>query len=120
MAADRKTILDYYYSHGYPDAKFEFARRQNDADHVDVSYKITEGEQQFVRDVIVTGIHTTKQSLIDKNMKLKAGDPLATIQMTNEQRRLYNLGVFARVDAAIQDPDGDKATQIRALRYRRG
>ncbi len=108
VAADRKTILDYYYSHGYPDAKFEFARRQNDADHVDVSYKITEGEQQFVRDVIVTGIHTTKQSLIDKNMKLKAGDPLATIQMTNEQRRLYNLGVFARVDAAIQDPDGDE------------
>jgi outer membrane protein assembly complex protein YaeT len=108
VAADRKTILDYYYSNGYPDAKFEFAREQIDANHINLSYRITEGEQQFVRDVIVTGIRTTRQSLIDKNMKLKAGDPLATIQMTNEQRRLYNLGVFAKVDAAIQNPDGEE------------
>jgi len=115
IAADRKTTLDYYFSNGYPDAKFEFARADAGPYRVDLTYKITEGKQQFVRDVIVTGIKTTKERLIDNNMDLHAGDPLATIQMTNEQRKLYNLGVFAKVDAAIQNPDGD--TQDKYVLY---
>lgn len=108
IAADRKTILDYYFSNGYPDARFEWARAEAGPNRVNVTYKITEGKRDFVRDVIVTGIHTTKQKLVDNNMDLHSGDPLAPIQMTNEQRKLYNLGVFAKVDAAIQNPDGDE------------
>jgi outer membrane protein assembly factor BamA len=32
--------------------------------------------------------------------------------MTETQRRLYDLGVFARVDTAIQDPDGDTPSKF--------
>ncbi len=106
VASDRKTILDYYFSNGYPNATFAWARAEAGPERVDVTYKIAEGEEQFVRDVIVTGIHETKQRLVDNNMSIHAGDPLSTIQLTNEQRQLYNLGVFAEVNAAIQNPDG--------------
>ena len=108
IATDRKTILDYYYSNGYPDARFEWTRADAGPDRVNVTYKISQGERRYVRDVVVTGLRTTKQRVINNNMKLHAGDPLATIQMTNEQRQLYNLGIFAKVDAAIQNPDGDE------------
>ena len=107
IAADRKILLDYYYSNGYPNANFEWSRKNAGVEHVDLTYKITEGRQQFIRDVLITGLKYTKPGFVDKNMTLSAGDPLATIKMTNEQRKLYNLGIFAKVDAAIQDPDGD-------------
>jgi outer membrane protein insertion porin family len=38
---------------------------------------------------------------------LNPGDPLSLTKMADTQRRLYDLNVFARVDAAIQDPDGE-------------
>lgn len=124
IAADRKTILNHYYSNGYPKASFEWSRTSSGPNQVDIVYKIVEGERQFVRDVIVTGIETTKQRVIDKNMELHAGDPLAPLQMTNEQRKLYDLGIFAKVDAAIQNPDGDELDKFvlydieEASRYR--
>jgi hypothetical protein len=38
---------------------------------------------------------------------LKPGDPLSPTAERETQRKLYDLGVFARVDTAIQNPDGD-------------
>ena len=35
------------------------------------------------------------------------GDPLSQGSMIESQRRLYDLGIFARVDTALQNPDGD-------------
>ena len=35
--------------------------------------------------------------------------------MGDMQRRLYNLGVFDKVDMAIQNPDGDTERQVRDL-----
>ena len=40
-------------------------------------------------------------------MTLNPGDPLSPTADHRDQRRLYDLGVFARVDAAIQNPDGE-------------
>src|SRR5262249_60366750 len=39
--------------------------------------------------------------------QLNPGDPLSPTAITSAQRRLYDLGVFARVDAAIENPDGE-------------
>jgi outer membrane protein assembly factor BamA len=44
---------------------------------------------------------------VDKNITLKAGEPLSLIEQTEIQKRFYDLGIFARVDTAIQNPDGD-------------
>ena len=38
---------------------------------------------------------------------MKPGDPLSPNAMRDTQHRLYDLGVFARVDTAIQNPDGN-------------
>jgi outer membrane protein insertion porin family len=76
---------------------------------VDVSYTIREGGREFVRQVLFNpgGLAHTRPSLVYKNLKLNPGDPLSPTAMSETQRRLYDLGVFSRVDMAMQDPDGE-------------
>lgn len=107
VAADRDTILAHYFSHGFASATFEWASTPAaEANRVNLEFHINEGQQQFVRDVRVEGLQTTKQKLVDQQIRMKPGDPLSPIAMADTQRRLYDLGVFARVDAAIQNPEG--------------
>jgi outer membrane protein insertion porin family len=109
LAADRSVVLTYYYENGFPSATFQSRWVQTAPHHVDVTYSISEGNRQYVRQVITSGITRTRPSLYEKEITLHAGDPLSPVQETNIQKNLYDLGVFARVDTAIQDPDGDDA-----------
>jgi outer membrane protein insertion porin family len=109
VATDRDAILAYYFAHGFAGATFEWsARPSDDPTRVNLEFHVNEGRQQFVRDVIVQGLRTTKQKLVDQQIHLASGDPLSPIAMADDQRRLYDLGVFARVDAAVQNPDGEE------------
>ena len=108
MASDREYILTYYYSRGFPDATFSAAWQPSPTpEHANIVYTIKEGEQQFVREVITSGLKTTRQSYLDKHITMKAGQPLSPIQETEIQRQFYDLGIFARVDTAVQNPEGD-------------
>jgi outer membrane protein assembly complex protein YaeT len=107
LASDRSVVLTYYYEHGFPDAKFKSSWVQTAPHHVDVTYTVTEGNRVYVRRVITSGISRTRPSLYKNVITLKPGDPLSPVQETDIQKNLYDLGVFARVDAAIQNPDGD-------------
>ena len=108
VAVDRDTILEKYFEAGFPGAAFEWSSKPAaDASHVDLAYTVREGNRQFVREVIYSGNRTTRPRLINRTLGLNPGDPLSPTAITDTQRKLYDLGVFARVDAAIQDPDGE-------------
>jgi outer membrane protein assembly complex protein YaeT len=109
VATDQDTILGYYNSSGYPDATFEATTRPaKAASRVDLRYTIREGQRQFVRQVLQSGYTTTDPALIENRIRdLEAGAPLSQTAIIDNQRRLYDLGIFARVDAAIQNPDGE-------------
>ena len=109
IANDRKAILTYYYTHGFPAAKFEAGWKQSGDRRVDIVYTITEGPRQYVRDVLISGNRITRQSLLNRNIRMKAGEPLSPVQETTIQQNLYDLGIFARVDTAIENPDGAAA-----------
>jgi outer membrane protein assembly complex protein YaeT len=107
LATDRNAVLTYYYEHGFPSAEFKAKWQPSGVPHhVNVVYEVTEGARQFVRRVMTSGNHITRQSLIDHIITLKPGDPLSPVEETNIQKRFYDLGVFARVDTAIQNADG--------------
>ncbi len=107
LASDRNQVLTYYFSHGFPAADFKAAWQPSGVpNHVNVVYTIKEGSRQFVRDIVTSGLRTTRQSMVDKQITLHAGDPLSPIAQTDIQKRFYDLGVFARVDTAIENPDG--------------
>lgn len=108
VAVDRDAILAQYFESGFPNATFEWNSAPASQPHrVDLRFVVHEGVQQFIRQVLVTGNKVTKDRLINRNLKLNPGDPLSPTAITDTQRRLYDLGVFARVDAAIQNPDGE-------------
>ena len=47
-----------------------------------------------------------KHLVRERIRNLEPGDPLSQSSMIESQRRLYDLGIFARVDTALQNPDG--------------
>ncbi|HEX3879096.1 MAG TPA: POTRA domain-containing protein [Bryobacteraceae bacterium] len=108
VAIDRDYILSRCTAAGYASAEFNFHAAPGQGEHdMTLQYEITLGPFQRVRDVLITGMRTTRYSLIKPAIRMEPGDPLSLDAMGAIQRRLYNLGVFDKVDMAVQDPDGD-------------
>jgi outer membrane protein insertion porin family len=112
VASDRDATLDYYFNNGYAEAKFEFTiAPAEEPNHVNLEFVVTPGSRLYVRDVLISGLSRTKPELVRNRINLKPGDPLSQDRITGSQRRLYDLGIFARVNAAIQNPDGNEPTK---------
>ncbi len=108
VATDRDYLLTAYQSAGYPDVSFDWRMTPGSVpSEVKLAYIVTPGKQRFVRDVLITGDHRTSHRIIDPAITLKSGQPLSWTAMGDMQRRLYDLGVFDKVDMAIQNADGD-------------
>jgi outer membrane protein assembly complex protein YaeT len=108
VAMDRDYIINVYQSAGYPDVTFDWRATPGPGPHeMSLRYTVVAGQPRYIRDILISGLHLTRQRLVAPILSLKAGDPLAWTEMGNVQRRLYNLGVFDKVDMAIQNPDGD-------------
>jgi len=107
VAIDRNSVLEQYQSAGYANAVFDFRAAPAGPNRIDLTYNITEGTPQYVRDVVITGMHTSRHRLVDPLVSLHAGEPLSWTEMGRMQRHLYNLGVFDQVDMAVQNQDGE-------------
>jgi outer membrane protein insertion porin family len=112
VAADRDYILNYFYNAGYPNATFDYYLDSvSIPNRVKLRFKLNLGKREYVRQVLVSGLNRTKPRLVNDRIKLKEGDPLSLTKITDTQRKLYDLGIFARVNTAIQNPDGDEANK---------
>lgn len=110
LAGDRNEAVTYYYTRGFPNTAFRGTWQPSGSPHhVNVVYAITPGDRQYVRGVLTSGLHSTRRKMVDKNITLQPGDPLSPVEQTEIQKHLYDLGIFARVDTAIENPDGDTA-----------
>jgi outer membrane protein assembly complex protein YaeT len=103
---DREIVLNYFFNNGFPDATFEASakRSPDDPNRRDVTYTIHPGEQVIVDQVYVAGLNHTRDSVVQREVQIKAGDPLSQVDMLNTQKRLYDLGIFSQVDTAVQNP----------------
>jgi outer membrane protein assembly complex protein YaeT len=109
IADDRANFLNYYYGLGYLSANFDFFVTPGPKpETVEIRYVMRPGTRKYVRQVLVSGLDTTRRNLVFDRIELKSGSPLSLTQETDTQRRLYDLGIFARVNSAIQNPDGDE------------
>jgi outer membrane protein assembly factor BamA len=110
VVGDRDLILGYYLSHGYDKAQLTLFQETDpkDAGLVDITLKIDEGQQFFVRQLLVSGERFTRHSTTDQQITIKEGGPLDESALLTTQRKLYNLALFNQVNAAIQNPAGDQ------------
>ena len=109
IAGDREAIMNHYFNHGFPDVELEAtsAPISDDSTRMEVTFKVSEGRQVFVSQVLVTGLQATHPFVVDREITVKPGDPLNQSAMFDSQRNLYDLGIFNEVDVAVQNPEGD-------------
>ena len=106
VAQDRDIVLNYYFNQGFPNASFQATATPAGDHHMDVVFHVTEGDRVYVDQVLVSGREFTRAYVIDRELQVKAGDPLSQANILDTQQRLYDLGIFSQVDTAVQDPDG--------------
>ena len=107
VAADRDSILTYFFNDGYPDASFSWTQTEGPSNGLaDLAFTIQMGERQYVRGVLVRGLETTDAGLVASRILLKSGDALSQSQISQSQQKLYDLGIFAKVQTATQNPGG--------------
>lgn len=109
VAQDRDSVVNFYFNRGFPDVKFEaFAEPDpQEANRMNVRFKITEGEQQFVDRVIISGLENTRRYVVQRELEIHNDEPMSQQKMLDTQRKLYDLGIFNEVNLAIQNPQGD-------------
>lgn len=109
VAADRDTILNYYFNNGYPDATFDWTETPGPGPtQVDLRFTVQTGKQVFVRNIFVRGLRRTNPDLVARRITLKDREPVSQARISDSQQRLYDLGIFSKVQTALQNPDGDE------------
>jgi outer membrane protein assembly complex protein YaeT len=111
LARDRDTLLTYYLSQGFDQARVEVTQQiePGGINKVDVLFHVTEGRQIFVRKVLLSGLHYTHPATVAKAITLHPGDPLNETALQQTQRNLYDFALFNEIDTAIENPSGSEA-----------
>jgi outer membrane protein insertion porin family len=110
LGNDRQSILSYYFNHGFSNATLEITTKPSPGqpNREDVTYTIHEGEQFFVKQVMVAGLEHTRSFIVQREIQEVAGQPLSQQELLDTQSKLYDLGIFSQVDTAVQNPEGSE------------
>jgi outer membrane protein insertion porin family len=110
LAGDRDALLTDYLGRGFDQVQIDVENQTEDADatKVDVTFHIREGQQIFVRKVLLSGLHYTRTDTVAKAITLHPGDPLSQTALADMQRNMYEFALFNEVNTAIQNPNGDE------------
>jgi outer membrane protein insertion porin family len=119
LAGDREALLTYYLSRGFDQAQVtvtqaaashesKAASDGKSTGQVDVTFHIHEGEQVFLRRVLITGLHYTRPQTIAHGITMKEGEPLDETALLDTQRNLYDLALFNEVNPVIENPTGQE------------
>lgn len=108
LAGDRDALLNAYLEKGFEQVNIDISQtfETRDAQKVDVTFRVTEGEQIFISKVLTTGFTFTRPATIAKAITIHAGDPLNQSALLDTQRNLYNYALFNEVNMAIENPNG--------------
>ena len=124
LAGDRDALMSEFLNRGFEQVAVEITQQPHagDANKVDVYFHITEGPQVFVRNVLLTGLHHTRPTTVERAITLHSGDALNQTAMMDTQRNLYDLSLFNEVNVAVENPNGAdtrKTVMLQAVEARR-
>ena len=122
LSGDRDTVLQYYLSHGFDQAKVEIEQEKAEArqDQTDVSLNVTEGQQVFIDRVLLSGVVKTKPRVVEDADSGASGRSTGPDGAAADAAELYNIALFNEVVAAVQNPTGRRSGEERAAAADRG
>ena len=104
--------LGYYEFTGFPDMNFQDPTQGpvEGPSHptVNVTMRLTEGEQYFVNRITFTGNTTTRDNVIRREMRLVEGGVFSTEALKYSIRRLNQLGYFQNLEQSPNAVDVQK------------
>ncbi len=108
LAGDRDALVTDYMSRGFDQAHVDIEEQNDpqDPNKVNVVFRIAEGQQIFVRNVVVSGLVYTRPDTVARAVTLHPGDPLSQSSLLETQRNLYEYALFNEINAAVQNPNG--------------
>ncbi|MBW4027211.1 MAG: BamA/TamA family outer membrane protein [Acidobacteria bacterium] len=119
ITGDRDAVLTYYLSKGFSQAQVNVAQKPeaHNPNLIDVTMRVTEGDQIFISKVLTSGLHYTKPRTVDERILIHPGEPLNQSALLETQRKLYDLTLFNEVNAAVQNPAGDELRKNVLLQF---
>ncbi len=105
VSDDAVMIRRYYGAKGYADAGVrpditEVGEDESGRRLVDIDYQVTEGEPYSVGRINVLGNTKTKPHVILRELPLKPGQPLNSVDLETARKRLANLNYFGNVEVS--------------------
>jgi len=108
LSADRDAIAAFYQKRGFAQARVELQQTASaTSNQVNAHFLVDEGPQVFIHQIIINGLHYTRQSTLDRALQVHAGAPLDQSAIMATQRNLYDLTLFNEVNLAVENPSGD-------------
>ncbi len=100
VSDDTKMIRSYYGAKGYADAEVrpdinEVGIDSKGVHLIDIRYDVTEGQRYAVGRINVRGNTKTQAHVILREMPLKPGSPLNSVDLETAKKRLESLNYFA-------------------------
>jgi len=119
VAADvneaRVKIEEYYRRQGFNEAEVEAVPAVSPDDTVTLAFNVTEGPQQVLKSVELTGNEVTRGKVITEALKFTLGEPVDLDEWTRARKRLYDTNVFRLVDIQAE-PLGDVVDGVQPVK----
>jgi outer membrane protein insertion porin family len=105
----RERVLGWYLNRGFTSATVKVVPDLVDGTRLDLRFDINEGPQSIVDHILVLGNVKVNARVIEREIQLKAGEPLGRNALFETRRRLAELGLFRRIEIdQIQHGESDR------------
>lgn len=114
MRKDAQGIKKSYQNEGYAYAKVQPKNRINrEAQTVDITYDITQGDKVFFERIKIAGNERTQDKVIRRELEIEEGEMYTNTDIEQSKQEVNRLGFFENVNISTQrtsDSDRIKAT----------
>lgn len=94
-----RALGDLYKTRGFSRVTVAMASRpDHQAGTVALAVTVSEGPREVLRDVTIEGTRRTSATLVSRELRLDVGAPVDPSALAAARRRLYDTGIFRRVD----------------------
>jgi outer membrane protein assembly complex protein YaeT len=113
VAASREALLSAWRRAGYLDAELEPVIELSESrTEVRIRFVAGPGPRTIVENVVLAGLHHTRETTVDRELVLRPGEPFSFERVLESQRRLLSLGIFERVTISELDPDRERRRDV--------
>ena len=109
--AERQRLAAAYRRGGFSNARVAVRPDVDEGTRrVVVVFAVEEGPQQVLRDILVEGNTGIDADVVTRALALRIGEPLGADAWLQARSRVFDTGLFQRVDVAVQPAEATPAT----------